>query len=215
MLHYLHMIEQQNTYEQPAKAIDLAHQLEDSEDIEYIKQNLGILLDLIEKETGAEFQEEVDAIYEEMKEEKCLVRVEQLSRILETVELNKDLPIGHDAETHYANAVIPEEAGIKLALAEGQAPGPIRAIMSFGKSLIGFKTDNLEVSEVDFIPDTTGIRDEQERKYVCRHVEGTLKKDDIKFLVIRIPKHLLDEKHLSQEEISEKDFPFVFRATKF
>lgn len=209
------MFEQNNTYEQPKTAIELAHELEDSEDIEYIKKNLGTLLDLIEKETGTEFQEEVDTIYEDMKAENCLVRVEQLSRILETVELNKDLPIGHNAETHYANAVIPEEAGIKLALAEGQAPGPIRAIMSFGKSLIGFKTDNLEVSEVDFIPDAAGIRDEQERKFVCRHVEGTLTKEDIKFLVIRIPKHLLDEQHLSQEEIAEKDFPFVFRATKF
>jgi hypothetical protein len=162
------MFEQNNTYEQPKTAIELAHELEDSEDIEYIKKNLGTLLDLIEKETGTEFQEEVDTIYEDMKAENCLVRVEQLSRILETVELNKDLPIGHNAETHYANAVIPEEAGIKLALAEGQAPGPIRAIMSFGKSLIGFKTDNLEVSEVDFIPDAAGIRDEQERKFVCR-----------------------------------------------
>lgn len=209
------MFEQNNTYEQPKTAIDLARQLENSEDIEYIKQNLGLLLDLIEQETGREFQEEVDTIYGDMKKENCLVRVEQLSRILETIENDTELPIGHNAETHYANAVIPEEAGIKLALAEGQAPGPIRALMSFGKSLIGFKTDNLEVSEVDFVPDAAGVRDEQERKYVCRHVEGTLKKDDIKFLVIRIPKHLLDEDHLSTEEKEEKDFPFIFRSTKF
>lgn len=209
------MFNQENPYEQPKTAIELAHLLEDSDDIEYIKQNLGVLLDLIEKETGSKFQEEVDVIYADMKRENCLVRVEQLSRILETIELNKDLPIGHNAETHYANAVIPEEAGIKLALAEGQAPGPIRAIMSFGKSLIGFKTANLEVTEVDFVQDAAGVRDEQERKYVCRHVEGTLKKEDIKFLVIRIPKHLLDDQHLSQGEKDEKDFPFVFRATKF
>ena len=209
------MIEQQNTYEQPKSAIELAAELENSDNIDYIKENLGKLLDLIQQETGARFQNEVDTIYADMKKENCLVRVEQLSRILETIELNKDLPIGHNAETHYANAVIPEDAGIKLALAEGQAPGPIRAIMSFGKSLIGFKSENLSVSEVDFVPDAAGVRDEQERKYVCRHVEGTLHKEDIKFLVIRIPKHLLDEKHLSSEELEEKDFPFVFRATKF
>lgn len=208
------MIENINTYEQPKSAIELAQELENSEDITYIKENLGKLLDLIERETGSEFQNEVDSIYEEMKNENCLVRVEQLSRILETIELNKDLPIGHNAETHYANAVIPEEAGIKLALAEGQAPGPIRAIMSFGKSLIGFKTENLSIMEVDFVADTAGVRNEHERKYVCRHVEGTLRKDDIKFLIIRIPKHLLDEKHISEEEQAEKDFPFVFRATK-
>lgn len=208
------MFEQQNTYEQPKTAIELAQQLENSEDMDYIKKNLGTLLDLIEKETGHEFKEEIDTIYEDMKKEKCLVRVEQLSRILETIEHNKDLPIGHNAETHYANAVIPEEAGIKLALAEGQAPGPIRAIMSFGKSLIGFKTDNLEVKEVDYVPDAAGVRDEQERKYVCRHVEGTLKKEDIKFLVIRIPKHLLDDEHLKEDEKEDNGFPFVFRAAK-
>jgi methionyl-tRNA formyltransferase len=209
------MIETINKFEQPKTAIQLAQELENSEDIEYVKENLGKLLDLIEEETGTEFQEEVDDIYEQMKQENCLVRVEQLSRILETIELDKELPIGHNAETHYANAVIPEDAGIKLALAEGQAPGPIRAIMSFGKSLIGFKTEDLSVTEVDFVPDAAGVRDEQERKYICRHVEGTLHKKDIKFLVIRIPKHLLDLNHLTEEEKAEKEFPFVFRATKF
>jgi transcriptional antiterminator Rof (Rho-off) len=209
------MIEHTNQYEQPKTAIELAQQLENSEDVEYIRENLGTLLDLIELETGARFETEADTIYKNMERENCLVRVEQLSRILKTVELDDDLPIGHNAETHYANAVIPDERGIKLALAEGQAPGPIRVLMSFGKSLIGFKTDNLQVTEVDYVPDAAGIRDEQERRYVCRHVEGTLKKQDIKFLVIRIPKHLLDEQHLTQEELEEKDFPFVFRATHF
>lgn len=209
------MFEQNNNYDQPKSAIELARQLEDSDDVEFVKKNLGILLDLIQQETGNEFQEEVDSVYEDVKRENCLLRVEQLSRILETVELNKELPIGHNAETHYANAVIPEDAGIKLAFAEGQAPGPIRAIMSFGKSLIGFKTDHLQVSEVDYVPDAAGVRDEQERKYVCRHVEGTLTKEDIRFLIMRIPKHLLDERHISPEELKAKDFPFAFRAIKF
>lgn len=158
--------------------------------------------------------EAVDSIYEGMKADDCLVRIEQLSRILEAIELNTVYEIGHN-ENHYANAVIPEERGIRLALAEGQAQGPIRTMVSFGKTLIGFKTDNLKVSEVDFVSDTEGIRDENERKYLCRHVEGTVTREDIKYMLMRIPRHLLNDDRLTQEELEDSDMPFIFRGVKF
>jgi hypothetical protein len=111
--------------------------------------------------------------------------------------------------------VIPEDEGIRLALAEGQAPGPFRTMVSFGKTIVGFKTDHLEVAEVDFLDSNTSLRDENLRRYVCRHVVGNIEKEDIKYIVIRIPKNLLDEKHLTEEEKTEPDMTFVFRATHF
>lgn len=197
------------------KSLILAQQLEEAEDPNFIKEHLGELLDLISEETGKNLFEDVSTIYEKMKKTQCLVRVEQLSRILATIELGRPLEIGHEEETHYANAVIPEEEGIKLALAEGQAPGPFRAIVSFGKTLVGFKTDHLEVTEIDHSENGNNFRDEELRKRICRHVKGKIEKRDIRYMVIRIPKHLLDEKHLTEEELKEKDLPFVFRATSF
>lgn len=206
--------EQPELIEKTHTAIELAKKLESTYEPEFLKKHLGELLDLIEIETGVHFLETVDSIYEGMKEDDCLVRVEQLSRILETIKLDISYEIGH-GENHYANAVIPEEKGIRLALAEGQAQGPIRTMVSFGKTLIGFKTDNLEVSEVDFVSDTEGIRDERERKYICRHVEGTITKEDIKYMLMRIPRHLLNDDRLTREELEDSDMPFIFRGVKF
>lgn len=207
--------EQPELIEKSHTAIELAKKLESTYDSEFLKKHLGELLDLIEIETGVHFLETVDSIYEGMKADDCLVRVEQLSRILETIELNTSYQIGHKGENHYANAVIPEEKGIRLALAEGQAQGPIRTMVSFGKTIIGFKTDNLEVSEVDFVSDTAGFRDENERKYICRHVEGIVTKEDIKYMVMRIPRHLLNDDRLTREELEDSDMPFIFRGVKF
>jgi hypothetical protein len=209
------MNELHNPFETPRKSLELAKQLESTFEAEFIKKHLGELLESMEQDMAVHFQDEVDSLYEGMKNDNCLVRVEQLSRVLEAIELNSNYEIGHRGESHYANAVIPEERGFKLALAEGQAQGPIRTIVSFGKTIIGFKTDNLEVTEVDFVADTAGVRDEYERRYICRHVEGTITKDDIKYLVMRIPRHLLDEKHMNQEEREDVDAPFIFRGLKF
>lgn len=202
-------------YEFSPKSLELAKKLEETDDIEFIKQHLGELIDLIVQETGHSLNEDVSEIYEGMKKENCLVRVEQLSRVLSAIELGEKISIGHKAEAHYANSVIPDDEGIKLALAEGQAPGPIRTMVSFGKTLVGFKTDNLSVSEVDYISEADIYRDETMRRQVCRHVEGDISKEDIRFMVMRIPRHLLDEEHLTDEEKSEADMPFVFRAMKF
>lgn len=209
------MFEKPELIEKQSKSIELAKQLESTYEPEFLKKHLGELLDLIEIETGNHFLKEVDPIYDGMKADNCLVRVEQLSRVLEAIELGSSYEIGHKGENHYANAVIPEEKGIKLALAEGQAQGPIRTMVSFGKTIIGFKTDNLMVSEVDFVSDTAGFRDENERKYICRHVEGTVNKEDIKYMVMRIPRHLLNDDRLSKEELEDPDVSFIFRGVKF
>ncbi len=209
------MFEQSESIEKPQKSIELAKLLESTYDPEFLKKHLGELLDLIEIETGTQFLKEVDPLYDGMKADDCLVRVEQLSRVLETIELGSSYEIGHKGENHYANAVIPEEQGIRLALAEGQAQGPIRTMVSFGKTLIGFKTDNLEVTEVDFVADTAGMRNEHERRYICRHVEGTVTKEDIKYMVMRIPRHLLNDDRLTREELEDSEISFIFRGIKF
>ena len=191
-------------------SLDLAIQLERTTDLEIIKSKLGELLESIENDLHVSF-EDPDEIYKDMERERCLARVERLSRVLETVELDHELPISAETETHYANAVIPNDKGIQLAFAEGQAPGPVRTIVSFGKTIIGFKTDSLSVEEIDF--DDSEIRDNRERKYLCRHVTGKLHRKDILSVVMRIPRQMIDTKYLTDEE-NTLELPFIFRAFK-
>lgn len=190
-------------------SLELVHELEDTEDENIIKDKIGVMLDSISHDLKIDFVPEVNNFYKRMSEEGCLVRVERLSRVLETVEMNEPLSISDEDESHYANAVIPTPEGIKIAFSEGQAPGPVRVVVGFGKTIIGFRTESLSVNEIEF--SETDFRDAQERKYLCRHVKGELKRDDIRYIIIRIPFLLMPEDHLSPAEAKKKP-TFVFRG---
>ena len=192
-------------------SLELAHELESTEDEEVLRQKLGSLLDSMESDLGVEFVSNVNELYKGMQSEDCLVRVESLSRVLETMETSSPMKISDETESHYANAVIPDPRGIKIAFSEGQAPGPVRLAVGFGKTIIGFKSDNVSVEEIEF--SESDIRDARERKYLCRHVVGELTREDIRFLVMRMPSSLLDEDHLTEEEKKRKD-PFIFRGAR-
>lgn len=206
------MTENIETHEKLPRSIELARELENSYNRIEIKDKLAELLENIEKDTGTRFSHEVSVFYKSMQSEQCLARIERLSRVLEATTLNKPLPISEETESHYANAVVPETEGLKIAFSEGQAPGPIRTVVGFGKTLIGFKTDHLSVTGVKF--DDRELRDVATRKRLCRHVVGNLEKNDIRYLVMRIPFNLLPEKHLTQNELAKKP-SFIFRGLEF
>ncbi len=200
-----------NTAEKIPESLELARELENTDDENVIKEKLGLLLEKMSSDLGTEYVNNVLKIYENMRSENCLARVEQLSRVLETIELETPLAISDETESHYANAVIPLPEGMQIAFSEGQSPGPVRTVVGFGKTVIGFKTDNLSVSEIDFSGDN--FRNQQERKFLCRHVTGNLKKEDIRYIVMRIPIGMMPETHLSEQEKTKK-LPFIFRSLK-
>lgn len=189
----------------------LAREIELIEDEEILKKKLPELLDSMEEDLGLEFTNDVKRLYLEMEKEKCLIRVENLSEVLGVIEEDKTLHISDINETHYANAVIPVPEGIKIAFSEGQAPGPIRLAIAFGKTIIGFKTDHITVDEIDFNKDD--VRGSGERKFLCRHVVGDLKRDDICYLIMRIPRPLFTEEYLDEDEKDGKS-QFIFRGLK-
>ncbi|MCC7004682.1 hypothetical protein IT397_02075 [Candidatus Nomurabacteria bacterium] len=199
------------------KIVELSHELEESDNPEYIKENLPILLELIEKDLGIKLlkSSETDNIYKLLEAEGCLLRVEKLSRVIEAIELDKPLDVG-EGDSHYANAVIPNNDGIKLALAEGQAPGPVRMAIgfggqNFGKTLVGFRQnkEHFKIEEVEFSPED--LRDIEKRSFLCRHVDGRIEKEDIRAVVMRIPKHLMSAEILTDDE-KETSGQFVFRS---
>ena len=203
----------EQTHEQALpRSLELARELEETDDDEVIREKLGLLLDSISEDLHVQFVSNVSELYRGMQSENCLVRVEHLSRVLETLELeDSPLKISDENERHYANTVIPVPEGIKIALSEGEAPGPVHIIVGFGKTIIGFKSDNISVDEIEF--SESDIRDAKERAYLCRHVSGILKKNDIRYMIIRIPFNMIREQYLTEEEKQKKP-PFAFRGVR-
>lgn len=198
------------TIEEMPNSLRLALELEqitDDEDVELLKAKLKEFLKSMEDDLHVHYTDNANDLYQRMREENCLVRVEKLSRVLETLKLDKKLHIADEEEYHYANATIPVPEGIKIAFAEGQAPGLVRIALGFGKTIIGFKTDNIKVQEIDF----TDRPDAEERKYLCRHVSGDVDKEDIVSVVMRIPRHLMDDSLLNEKELASK-IPFIVRG---
>ena len=206
------MTEQKETPEE--KVVRLSRELEESKDIEFVKNTLPRLFETLEQELGITLLKgsEIDAIYNLFQAEKCLVRVENFTRIMDALELNHGFKVGESADdSHYANAVIPDPEGIRLAFAEGQASGPLRLAIGLGKSLVGFRgnSDHLKVSDVEFSEDDA--RDVASRAYLCRHIEGEILKQDIRGVVLRIPRTIVAESLLTDEEL-ETEGQFVFRG---
>lgn len=200
------------------RAVELSQSLEESKDKEFIKTKLPELFSILEGGLGLKIlrgPEEISSIYKTFQEEKCLVRVERFTKILETIELNKEFVVGESAnDSHYANAVIPEPEGIAIAWGEGQASGLVKTAfgLGLGKSMLGFKgnSENLKVTDVDFSKDDQ--RDIAKRAYLCRHVEGEVKKEDIVGVIMRMPRNVVPNDIMTEKELDNKASPFVFRG---
>lgn len=204
--------EQTPSFEDLPKSVELARLLEHTDDPQEIQKRLGELLESIEADTKHSFTPDVVSIYKDMNEQRCLARIERLSRVLESVELRKPLAISDEDEPHYANAVVPVTEGLRIAFSEGQAPGPVRVVMGFGKTLVGFKTDRIKIEEIDF--SDSHVLNAQERHFLCRHVSGILESDDIHHMVMRMP-HAFVPEHLLTEEERKRRGDFVFRGMRF
>ena len=192
------------------RALELAVKLEGLEDIS--PTQVSELLEAMQHEIGVAITNNTNLFYRTMREKDCLVRVETLSRVLSVIELGQKALISEETDNHYANAVIPENDGIKIAFSEGWAPGPVRTAVAFGKTIVGFITENIDVKEIDFDPDDP--RGAEERKYLCRHVDGYLTKNDIVSVVMRIPRRLIEDKFLFPDEVGGTN-QFIFRGFVF
>ena len=197
------------------EAVLLSQTLEGSKDIEFIKKKLPELFMLLQTGLGITLlkdDDEINNLYRELQKKGCLIRVEKFTKILETLGLDKDLIVGDKMnDSHYANAVIPESDAIGLAFGEARVSGPLKVAMGLGKSLVGFSPDSpdLKVYKIEISKDD--IRDTVERRRLCRHVEGKITKNDIRGVVMRIPRRVFPENLFTEEEIKHPG-PFIFRG---
>jgi hypothetical protein len=194
----------------------LAGQLENSETPEEAKEILKRVFFFLESIIKMELTGDVAKIYDSMKKEGLMLRCESMSKIFESIIDHRPIHVG-DRKDHYANAVIPELEGVKIAFAEARAPGPIKLLIAFDiRSLIGFEPGNLQVEPIEVGKAKAGdtdIRDTAFRENFCRHVSGDLLPQQIKYLILRMPKSVFPEEYLGENETEETRF--VFRGGKF
>lgn len=192
--------EQKESREQlPIFSIALA--MESAQDSGQRRELLNAFLSAFPEEVGVSLSEDVSSIYQAMSEESLLVRRQSVSATVKSITEAQVLDLG-ESEKKYANSVVPNNEGIKIALAEGETQGPII-------SLIGFDPKNIRVSSIEVSKNDP--RDTALRSALCRHVDGVLSPEDIKYLVLRMPRSLVDEKYLTESE-KQSGVPFIFRG---
>lgn len=176
-----------------------------------LKEFVGELLDHIHDGLELNLSSEVTSIYDEMSKRDLLARVESVKSVIECLSTNKPIQVG-DRDHHYANCVTTDKEGLRIAMAEAEAIGPVRLLVGLDlKALIGFSNDHIEVSDID--DNEFDLRDTSMRKVHCRHIVGEIHPEDIKYVVLRIPKHLMPESKLQEDEKVSQG-KFIFRGAR-
>lgn len=174
--------------------------LERAESEAEVKEILPHFFSFLELEIGARMETDVN-----------LVRLENMRRVVEALSSHRPMKIG-GGEDHYANAVTSENKGIRIALAEGEAPGPVKLLIGFDvRTAIGFNPEGLRVHDID--QSKFDLRDTSLRAALCRHVEGELPPEQIHHIVMRVPRRLMPVELMTAGE-KNTDSLYVFRGAE-
>jgi hypothetical protein len=169
------------------------------------------LLEHLESDLKLELSNDVTSFYNQMSRENLLARVESATSVIACVALDKPISVG-SGDRHYANSVASEAEGLRIAMAEAEALGPIRFLVGLDvKALVGFKNDHLTVSEID--EQDFDLRDTSLRKAQCRHVAGEIRNEDIRYMVMRIPRKVFPQEKLLSDEVNQTG-NFIFRGAQ-
>ncbi len=181
------------------------------EKIRDLRELVRGLLEHMHDDFNMELSVEVSQLYEEMHNKDLLARVEKIKNVIECMANHKPINVG-DEDHHYANSVTTDKEGLRIAMAEAEAIGPVRLLLGLDlNALIGFTNDHIKVTEID--DDQFDLRDTSLRKAHCRHIVGEIHFEDIKYVVLRIPRNLFPDNELTKEETTSKS-PFIFRGAR-
>jgi hypothetical protein len=179
--------------------------------ISELKPLIKEFLNHLQTDLHWELSSDVTSLYNEMSKEDLLARVGSIKRAINCLAKGSPIVVGV-GEDHYANSVTTDVEGLRIAMAEATSIGPVRLLMGLDlKAMIGFTKEHLSVKEIS--DNEFDLRDTNLRKVYCRHIDGEIHKEDIKYVVMRIPKHLFPQEELSPEELKTPS-QFVFRGVK-
>lgn len=191
--------------------ISLSRELAPEEIVEQSKALVHELLSHIEDDFHLVLSDDINTLYAEMNSQNLLARVESVKRVVECLAHDMPITVGEGGE-HYANSVTADAEGLRIAMAEAEAIGPVRLLMGLDlKALVGFTNDHVKVSEI--AENEFDLRDTALRHAYCRHLEGSIQKEDIRYMVMRIPRSVFPREMMSDIERKQPS-AFIFRGVK-
>lgn len=187
----------------------LSNEYSQSEIIEWSRELVADLLEHIERDFELQLTQDVTSIYKNMNRENLLARVESVKKVIECLANETPIEVGKGGEK-YANSVTSDLEGLRIAMAEAEALGPVRLLVGLDlKALVGFTNDHVEVTEIS--EQEFDLRDTTLRQAYCRHLEGEIRKEDIRHMVMRIPRKVFPVQFLNDIE-KKQNTPFIFRG---
>jgi hypothetical protein len=175
------------------------------------------------KAIGGTFYEDVNDMYHSLEQKEMIIRKHALEDIFEKVTAGEPIHVGLDSSAqsskndYYANAALwdprsGDNSGFYNAFMEG------RASMNGVVGVMGFAKEAVEVHEVR--ADAKSVGNINRENVVS--VQGDIRKEDLQFLLIRIPSFVMPEKMITDEDeeamddqVTKGQQPFVFRGFTF
>ncbi|MDD5043792.1 MAG: hypothetical protein PHD51_04010 [Patescibacteria group bacterium] len=148
---------------------------------------------------GIFIEEDIGEIYKDIFQHAggLLVRREAIDRVVDLLFLGKGIKISGQEHGGGNSAVVSDE-GIKIAMAEGQTDPGIISLMFLSKN-------NLQIEDCPADP----LRPNRQ---FCRRTTGEISKDNLKYLIFRIPKQYFPQDEVLPEEEEDR---FIFRGIDF
>lgn len=174
---------------------------------EYIKNMGGTELDDVN---------EIYSKYQNSMPESFIIRRERPERVArlmneEDIEINFDQKIVADRGDKYANCAVwpygPDPvSGIRSAFNEGHtSAGPIVTVVAVKNN-----PKNATIEKAEGALETVGTLSRE----AVRIMSGAMKKEDLQFVILRMPKSYIQENMLTEEE-KQNQHTYVFRAFDF
>ncbi len=205
----MELLNNRNSFEQTPTLYEIAEKIETLEDRDELRTAVREFLEHFESDIHLNLSSNVTELYGEMANKNLLARVEGIKRTIGCLVGKEPIEVGA-GDTHYANSVTADLDGLRIAMAEAEALGPIKLLVGLDvKALISFTNDHLQVSEID--DNEFDLRDTGLRKAYCRHVSGHILPEDIKYVVLRIPRVVFPENMLLPQEKTQEG-RFIFRG---
>jgi hypothetical protein len=151
---------------------------------------------------------EPSQVFSILNDSKNLCRNENLEKVISLIGDNSDIKIKkYDNDLNLNSCKVGGGAGFRVAMIEGFGASQIGNKM---QTVITFNPKNI-TNKKEARPSDEVYKMKLDTAKVSLQIEGVIKKDDIEMISIRIPKILVTEDFMTEEECENPDTKFIVR----
>lgn len=178
---------------------------------EHATENLLDEIDSHLEALGARREEDFDGYIHNVASDRIIVRRENPDALFDSIENHKPIRIGFGKSGQArpnASILDWDASGLRIPYSKGFAKvgdGKIVTVSGF--------SPNYDHMRVEVVPREDGARYESDKEFdQTRMIEGEVSPDDIEFFIIRFPRKLFPESHMTDEEIENENTFYISRA---